>query len=79
MSKPEGFKIKINNNSYTHLNQFITGLEVKTTDSRPLTDVVYLKVPGPGQDKKITDNEQVDLSQPGTEHFFTTPTTMTEG
>ena len=79
MPRPEGYKIKINNKNYTHPNQFITGSEVKTTDNKPATDAVYLKVPGPGQDRKIADNEQVDLEQPGTEHFFTTPTTMTEG
>jgi len=79
MSKPEGYKIKINGKNYTHPNQFITGSEVKTTDNQPANHAVYLKVHGPGGDKKIADNEQVDLEQPGTEQFFTTPTTMTEG
>lgn len=79
MAKPEGYKIKINGKNFTHPNQFITGSEIKTYANVPANHAVFLKVPGPGQDEKIADNQQVDLDKPGTEHFFTTPTTMTEG
>ena len=79
MSKPEGYKIKINNKNFTHPDQFIRGAEIKTYDNVPSNHEVFLKVSGPGKDKPIADNEQVNLDLPGTEHFFTTPTTLIEG
>ena len=79
MSEKKGFKIKIDNKNFEHPNQFITGSEIKTLAGVPPDYGVWLKVTGPGQDRRINDNEQVDLSKPGTDHFFTGKTTTTEG
>ena len=73
------YKIIIDNKPFEHPRQFITGREVKEYVKAPSDYGVWLKVRGPGKDKEIGDNEQVDLSQPGREHFFTGPKVTTEG
>ncbi|OFX84821.1 MAG: hypothetical protein A2W99_06380 [Bacteroidetes bacterium GWF2_33_16] len=80
MSKPEQkFKIMIDQKPFEVEEQFITGAQIKTKVGAPANYGVWLKVSGPNQDKEIADNEQVDLAQPGREHFFTGAKTTTEG
>lgn len=80
MSKSEQkFKIMIDQKSFEVEEQFITGSQIKTKISVPANYGVWLKVNGPDPDKEIADNEQVDLAQPGREHFFTGAKTTTEG
>jgi hypothetical protein len=80
MSKPEQkFKILIDQKPFEVENQFITGTQIKALVSAPANYGVWLKGNGPTPDKQITDNEQVDLAQPGREHFFTGSVTTTEG
>lgn len=80
MSKPEQkFKIMIDQKSFEIEGQFITGAQLKSLVGAPPSYGVWLKVNGPGQDKEIANNEQVDLAQPGREHFFTGSVNTTEG
>jgi len=77
--KEEKFKILVDQKPCEVERQFITGLQIKTLVGAPANYGVWLKVNGPNPDKEIADNEQVDLSQPGREHFFTGAKTTTEG
>ena len=80
MSKLEQkFKIMIDQKPFEVEEQFITGVHIKAIVGAPANYGVWLKVNGPGPDKEIADNEQVDLAQPGREHFFTGAMTTTEG
>lgn len=80
MTKPEQkFKILIDQKPFEIEEQFITGAQIKSKVGAPVNYGVWLKVNGPDPDKEIPDNEQVDLAQPGREHFFTGAKTTTEG
>jgi len=80
MSKPEKkIKIMIDQKPFEVDEQFITGAQIKAKVGAPTNYGVWLKVSGPNQDKEIANNEQVDLAQPGREHFFTGAKTTTEG
>ncbi len=60
----------------------ITGLKLKQLAGvDPVTYDVWLEIRGVrgAEDRPIADNEQVDLSQPGVERFFTGKKTTTEG
>ena len=80
MSKPEQkFKILIDQKSFEVEEQFITGSKIKSLANVPANYGVWLKGNGPTPDKQISDNELVDLAQPGREHFFTGSITTIEG
>jgi len=73
------FKILIDQKPFDVSEQFITGTKIKQLVNAPSNYGVWLKVHGPGDDIEIGDNEQVDLSEKGREHFFTGSKTTTEG
>lgn len=80
MSKPEQkFKILIDQKPFDIEEQFLNGLKIKILANVPSNYGVWLKGNGPTPDKQISDTEQVDLSLPGREHFFTGSITTTEG
>lgn len=79
MKEHKVFKISIDRKPYDWDKQFITGLEIKQLAKIDLSYGVWLKVTGPGEDMFIEDRQQVDLAQPGRDHFFTGPTQTTEG
>lgn len=80
MSKPEQkFKILIDQKPFDVEEQFITGTQIKALVGVPANFGVWLKGNGPTPDQEIADNEQVDLAQPGREHFFTGAKTTIEG
>jgi len=80
MAKQEKkYKILIDRKPFEVEDQFITGTQIKSLVAAPANYGVWLKVNGPGEDKEIGDNEQVDLAQPGREHFFTGSKNTTEG
>lgn len=79
MAKQEKYKLLINQKPYEVDDQFITGAQIKVLAGSPANYGVWLKVNGPEPDEPIGDNQQVDLSQPGREHFFTGAKTTTEG
>lgn len=78
-SKDHLFKIMIDQKPFDWPHQFITGAQIKQLAGVDMSYGVWLKVHGPGEDLPIGDQEQVDLSKPGREHFFTGPTQTTEG
>lgn len=75
----EKFKILVDQKPFEVEEQFITGVQIKALVGVPANYGVWLKVNGPDPDKEIADIEQVDLAQPGREHFFTGAKTTTEG
>lgn len=79
MKNEEMYRILVDQKPFKSENQFITGLQIKALVSAPANYGVWLKVNGPNQDIEIKDNDQVDLQQPGREHFFTGAKTTTEG
>jgi hypothetical protein len=64
------FKIHIDQKNFDVTNQFITGAELKQLGGIPAGYEVFLKVNGQGEDQLIRDADQVDLSEPGREHFY---------
>ena len=82
MTQPEGkqmYKIMIDQKPYEVADQFITGAQIKALAHVPANYGVWLKVTGPRDDEEILDNDEVDLSEPGREHFFTGSKSTTEG
>lgn len=77
--KEHPFKIMIDQKPYDWQRQVITGIQIKQLAGVDMSYGVWLKVHGPGEDQPIGDQEEIDLSQPGREHFFTAPTQTTEG
>ncbi|WP_298247270.1 multiubiquitin domain-containing protein [uncultured Christiangramia sp.] len=77
--KTEKFKIMVDQKPFEVENKFITGSEIKVLVSAPANYGVWLKVNGPGDDIEIENNEKIDLSDKGREHFFTGAKTTTEG
>jgi len=77
--KEKGYHIMIDQKPYNWPNQFITGADIKSLANVDMGFGVWLKVNGPGDDIPIGDQEKVDLSPNGREHFFTGPTQTTEG
>jgi hypothetical protein len=67
----KNFKIMIDNKPFDWESQFIKGSEIRTLGEIPENYVIYLKINGPGEDELIGNDYQVDLSQPGREHFVT--------
>lgn len=77
--KEHKYKILIDQQPKEVEGQFITGAQIKALAGVPANYGVWLKVNGPGEDEEILDNEEVDLGEPGREHFFTGSKTTTEG
>lgn len=73
------FKLLIDQKPYEWPERLITGAQIKQLANVDMSYGVWLEVHGPGDDLPIDNDEQVDLSQPGREHFFTAPTQTTEG
>ncbi len=73
------FKILIDQKPFDVEDQFITGSQIKVLAQVPTEYGVWLKVNGPEDDREIENDEKVDLSKPGREHFFTGKKSTTEG
>ncbi len=79
MKEEKVYKIMVDNKPFDWHAQFITGRDIKNLVGAPADYGVWIKVKGPGKDIEVGDDEKVDLSQPGREHFFTGPKSTTEG
>ena len=77
MNQP--FKIIIDNKPFEHPSQFINGREVKNYVNAPSNYGVWIKTKGRGEDLAVGDDQKIDLSEPGREHFFTGAKSTTEG
>lgn len=73
------YKISIDKVPYEYDEQFITGSKIKELSGADTTYGVWQKVSGNSPDIEIANDDKVDLSEPGREHFFTGPKELTEG
>lgn len=78
-NKPEVYKILVDQKPFDWQNQTITGLQLKSLVGAKPNACVWLKVSGPHDDQPVGDNEAIDLTPPGREHFFTGECQTTEG
>lgn len=75
----KSFHIIVDQKPHNWPEQFITGLEIKNLAGvDPSTYDAWQDVPGP-EDILLGNNDRADLSEPGTERFFTGKKTTTEG
>jgi hypothetical protein len=72
-------KILIDQKPFELHSKYITGSQIKTLVGVPADYGVWIKRNGPDPDIEVNDNEQVDLDEPGREHFFTGSKRTTEG
>lgn len=76
---PKKYHILVDHKPYEWPNPVISGAEIKQLAGvDPLTFEVWQDISGP-DDKFIDDNDKVDLTENGTEKFFTIKKTTTEG
>jgi hypothetical protein len=78
LEQKQKYKIFIDQKPHEWPEQFITGLQIKKLAGVDQSYGVWQQLPGP-DDPEIGDNQKVDVSRPGTEHFFTGKKTTTEG
>jgi len=78
--KPDkSFKIIVDQRPHKWNERFITGAQIKQLAGVDLaTFDAWQDVPGP-EDELLADSDEVDLSKPGAERFFTGKKTTTEG
>lgn len=71
--------IKVDKESFDVDSETLTGAEIRQLPSPPIgTDRdLYLSVPGPQNDRPITDDEVVGLKNGM--HFYTAPSTINPG
>lgn len=62
--------LKINEQMFKFLEQYITGAEVKNMGNIALEDELFLAIKKPWEDELITNETKVDLARPGLEHFY---------
>jgi hypothetical protein len=75
----KAFKIVVDQKHHEWRERYITGLEIKRLAGvDPATYDAWQDVRGP-EDILVGDNDQVDLTKPGVERFFTGKKTTTEG
>lgn len=72
------FKIIVDQHPHDWHKPVITGLEIKQLAGVDATYGVWQEVPGPN-DPPVGDSQEVDLTKPGVERFFTGKRTTTEG
>jgi hypothetical protein len=72
-------RIKIDKESFTVEATSLTGRELRNLPNPPIGPErdLYLAVPGPGEDRRIGDDEAIELKDGM--HFFTAPATITPG
>ncbi len=72
------FKIIVDQHSHDWPKPTITGAEIKQLACVDMSYGVWQEVPGP-TDPAVGDSQEVDLTKPGVERFFTGKKTTTEG
>jgi len=78
MTRPKEYEIIVDDHPHKWPKSTITGLEIKALAGVDVAYGVWQIVPGP-DDPPVGDNQEVDLSKPGVERFFTGKKTTTEG
>lgn len=77
--KDKVYKILVDQKPFDWQTETITGLQIKGLVGAKPNACVWLKVNGPRDDQSVGDNEAIDLTPPGREHFFTGECQTTEG
>jgi hypothetical protein len=67
------FKFMVDGKPYDSPDQIVTGAQIKIIASIAPTFGLFLEGHGNTSDTNINDADQVDLSQPGREQFYTVP------
>lgn len=60
----------IEGKKYDWHEQYITGAEVKKLAGLPLDSELYLSIPDPWKDEKVSNDDRIDLARPEIEHFY---------
>jgi hypothetical protein len=71
------FNIKIDKNHYKVTEDSMTGIQIKQLANIPNEYELWLEVPGQNEDKKIEDNEVIDIKS-GLK-FFSSPSYINPG
>lgn len=72
------FKITIDGKPFEWHHRLITGSQLRELAHVPPDYSIFLKVRH-GEDELINEDEKVDLSHPGKEHFYSCKTAATNG
>ena len=72
-------KYSIDGNTFETSNPIIKGSDLRSQGKVPADYEVYLEVNGPGDDEFIRNDQEVDLSQPGKEKFYSSKPTTNNG
>lgn len=78
MAKEKTFKIIIDQTPHDWSEPTITGLQIRELAGVDESYGVWQQLPGP-EDPEVDDSQEIDISEPGTEKFFTGKKTTTEG
>lgn len=63
----------INDKPFNWYKQYIRGIQIRELGNISANDEIFLEIKKGWKDEPITDDEEVDLARPGTEHFFSKP------
>lgn len=74
----KSFRIIVDHQPYEWKKPTISGVEIKALVGVDASYGVWQDLAGP-DDPPVADNQQVDLTKPGVERFFTGRKTTTEG
>lgn len=78
--KPEKIhKYAIDGNNFETSNPIVKGSDLRSQGKVPADYEVYLEVNGPGDDELIGSDQEVDISQPGKEKFYSSKPTTNNG
>ena len=64
------FQITINQIPFSVELGSITGSEIRKVGNTPFDQIIKFQIPGHTNLIEIGDNDHVDLTRPGAEHFF---------
>jgi len=64
------YKLKINSGNYDWTKRFISGVQVRQLGHIQEDDDLFLKRNGQEPDQLISNDTQIDLDNPGVEHFY---------
>lgn len=80
MTKPSKvYKYSIDGVKFETENKIITGAELRSKGNVPNDYEIYLEVHGSGDDELITATQEVDLSEPGREKFYSSKPNTNNG
>lgn len=71
--KDKPFKFMVDNKPLESDDAMLTGAQIKARAGIDPTFGLFLEGKGKDADQSISDNQTVDLSEPGREHFYSAP------